>query len=205
MMATRGRRATSSLGQFMAAARPISEAVSTRPGSTPTASLAKSLPWGRMCLPLTAAPPSTMRTWSPSFSVFSWMTIVSAPAGRAAPVKMRDASPGPTARIGSDPAAIDSTTLRRTGSADRIAIHGGDRLRWMVETRGDGFGERAAESLGDGDTLRPERREGGEDPRGGLLDGEHHAASKVPDLPPLLWVKRISVMRRLLSAAFTMS
>ena len=39
--------------------------------------------------------------------------------------------------------------------------------------------------------------EGGEDPRPRFRDRDHHSASKVPDLPPLLCTSRISATRRL--------
>ena len=46
-----------------------------------------------------ALAPVLMLTSSPSASVFSWMTTVSAPRGIGAPVKMRTASPVPTVPV----------------------------------------------------------------------------------------------------------
>jgi hypothetical protein len=88
---------------------------------------------------------------------------------------------------------------------DGIAVHRGDRLRGMRQPRGDRRGEDATERLVERHDFGAERHEGGENPVGCFLNGEHHSASKVPDLPPLLCARRISVMRMVLSTAFTMS
>ena len=113
-IATRGLRRTISQGTFMAAAIPISRAVKTLPAWSKTSPVLKSRPAGRTNLPL--APASRTVTVSPLASVSSWMTIVSAPLGTGAPVKMRAASPGPTLPWNPLPAADSPTTFRSTGS-----------------------------------------------------------------------------------------
>ena len=57
-----------------------------------------------------------MTVRSPSFaSVFSWITIASAPAGTGPPVKMRTVSPGPTLPSKASPAGASPMTLRVAG------------------------------------------------------------------------------------------
>ena len=65
-------------------------------------------------------------TVSPSRVVFSWMTIVSAPGGSTPPVKMRAASPAPTAPSNGCPAATSPIELeprRRAAPHRRRARH----------------------------------------------------------------------------------
>ena len=75
--------------------------------------------------PLSSSPPS-VRT-------FSWMAIVSAPSGTGAPVKMRTASPGPTAPANSLSGRRHAghrqprRHLRHVRGAHRIAVHGRSR------------------------------------------------------------------------------
>ncbi len=90
-MATRGLRATDSHGTLAAAARPTSRGVITRPARKTTSPSRKSMPALRTCRPGFA---SFMVMRSPATSVSSWITTVSAPSGRGAPVKMRTHSPG---------------------------------------------------------------------------------------------------------------
>ena len=52
---------------------------------------------------------------SPSRRTSSWMTIASAPSGIGAPVKMRTASPGPTAPLKARPAADSPITVKAAG------------------------------------------------------------------------------------------
>ncbi len=92
--AMRGLRATISQGWFIAAARPMSRAVSRRPARIITSPSRKSMPASRMCCPLGVL--SSIRTVSPSRVVSSWMTMASAPAGTGPPVKIRTASPAAT-------------------------------------------------------------------------------------------------------------
>ena len=76
-----------------------------------------------------------------SASAFSWITIASAPAGTAPPVKMRTASPGPTATVqiaarrGLADDAERPADLRGVGGAHGIAVHGRDRHRRLVAPR----------------------------------------------------------------------
>ena len=114
-MPTRGRRWTNSHGRFIAAARPMSRArqpparraAARRPRRNRARRGGRS---GR------AARLRRTRTRSPSRSVSSWMTIVSAPAGNGAPVKMRAASPAPTCPPNPAPAGTSATMRSSTGT-----------------------------------------------------------------------------------------
>ncbi len=95
--------------------------------------------------------------------------------------------------------------LLEVGGAHGVAVHGRDGDRRLRHPGDDVGREHPAEGVDDVDLFRRKGFEGAGDPRQGLLDGNHHAPSKVPDLPPLLWVRRMSVRVMARSTALHMS
>src|SRR5262245_11169059 len=126
----------------MAAASARSRSLSRRPLASSAVPCLKSSPATRMCRPL-PVPVATM-TASPSLVAFSWITMVSAPGGSTPPVKMRAASPGPTAPATGCPAATSPTSLSRAGTSATSAA----RTAWpaMGETPAGGCVRNAARS-----------------------------------------------------------
>ena len=150
------------------------------------------------------------------------MTIASAPSGIGAPVKMRTASPGPTAPSKARPAADSPITVRVAGAdavsagAQRVAVHGGVGERRLGAQRLEVAGEHAAVSRFKRDLFLLERRlGGGEHARERLLDRDHcahrrlsfgsFAARHSPDLPPRFSISRTPSMLMPRSIALAMS
>ena len=106
--ATRGRRPTVTCVRPSVARIPISAAPIGRPGSSTRSPSRTSSPAGRTKAPGTTVPRSAITPSRASTS--SCGTTASAPSGSGAPVKMRTASPAPTARVGRLPAMTRSTT-----------------------------------------------------------------------------------------------
>ena len=117
--ATRGARCTRTKVRPCAASTATSPARIGAPGVTTASPTAMSSPARRTCWPGRAT--TFTATASPERSVSSCMTTESAPAGMAAPVKMRLACPGPTGRDGTAPAAMVSITVSSTGEPGRAA------------------------------------------------------------------------------------
>ena len=87
---------------------------------------------------------------------------------------------------------------------DGVAVHGGDRGGGMGNPGGHVPGEHPAEGIGKAHLLGRQGLDSRKHVPEGFFDGDH-SASKVPDLPPALWTRRMSVMRMERSAAFSMS
>ena len=89
-------------------------------------------------------------TVSPSRAVFSWITTVSVPGGSTPPVKMRAASPAPTAPPNGPPGRDLADELQAHGrcgdvrGAHRVAVHGGNIGRRLRAQRREIRGEHAA-------------------------------------------------------------
>ncbi len=126
MIATSGRRHTSTAAAPTAASMPISREVSTWPARSTVSPRARSLPAKAMNWPETAGrrtaiagtPPSPPSPTPSTVSVCSTMTTASAPRGAMPPVAIRVAVPGLTVRRGAVPG------VRISGFSTRIA---GDR------------------------------------------------------------------------------
>src|SRR6059058_5426314 len=112
--ATLGRFRTRMRARPSDARRPISAARSSVPFVRMTSPAFKSSPALRTAIPVGVA--AAIVTTSFALSVSSTRTTVSAPSGIGAPVMMRIASPGPTARSGNAPAATSPTTRSSTGA-----------------------------------------------------------------------------------------
>ena len=125
----------------MPAASDRSRSVRRVPSASSTSPSRKSMPAGRICRPGRAA--SVMVMPPPSTTVSSWMMTASAPSGITPPVKIRTASPAPTALSNGRPAATSPITLSRAatcrgvGRAHRIAVHRRHRLRRLGAQRRD--------------------------------------------------------------------
>jgi hypothetical protein len=109
--ATFGRRTTLTFERPIDASTPISACRSQVPRGRTTSPRRRSSPACRTATPCGVA--ALIATVSEPLSVSSTRTTVSAPSGIGAPVMMRIASPGPTARPGTEPAATAPTTRRR--------------------------------------------------------------------------------------------
>ncbi len=138
-MATTGLRRTASVSCPMAAASVSACASRLRPLRRSIWPCVKSTPRART-LAIGFAGSRTI-TSSPSRSVFSWMTTVSAPSGSGAPVKMRTASRAASRPRWPRPAAdvADDLEARRNGGEIgrlyRVAVHGG-RREWRLRELG---------------------------------------------------------------------
>ena len=117
-------------------------------------------------------------TFAPSRSVFSWMTMASAPSGTGAPVKMRTAWPSLTVPEKGCPAAASPMTasvagqLGHVGNPDCVAVHGGGIERRLGDERLQRFRQHAAARLLDGDGLGLGRGHAVEDALQGFFDRE---------------------------------
>ena len=125
-----------------------------------------------------AATASRTRIASPSRSAFSWIRTASAPSGTGAPVKMRTASPGPSAPAKRSPARDMPTTLSRApdcrlGGAHGVAVHGGGgegRLRQRRAARSSA--STRPDASASGTVSAGKRLDAGEKPRDRLVDRE---------------------------------
>ena len=104
------------------AAAAIAPACTSAPLHTSLSPSRKSPPWRRICLPITFGPSPLKFIKLPSARASSCTSIVSAPTGTCAPVKMRAACRLPIVPANGAPAALSPTGENGPGkSAKRMA------------------------------------------------------------------------------------
>ena len=114
---TRGRGWASTSVTPIPASTPRWPGVITSPGENTGSPTRRSSPATRTASPADTSAPSATRAPSSRRVVCSTITTASAPSGIGAPVKMRMASPGCSARSAGWPAATSATTGSTTGDA----------------------------------------------------------------------------------------
>ena len=131
---------------------------------------------------------SSRSTASPSTVTSSTWSTASAPAGSAAPVEIRNASPAPTAASAGAPARDSPVTFSRRPAGpggDRVAVHRAVGEGGHVAGGGDVLGQDAVERVGDRDVLRRQRPHLGEHLGAGGVDRERGHAAIIAQSRPL--------------------
>ena len=210
--ATTGRRATATRGASIAASSARSTGRSRRGAATRAPAGSRRRPGG---CSRRRSRPRGRRSRRRRASASSWITTRSAPSGTGAPVKIRTASPGPTAPAKRAPAVETPTTRSRAPGTPRLRR--GPRSRPSPRRRTaagrakptTSRRQHAPGGLGQRHLLGAERRERARSSRAcasATLDQRpRHGASKRPDLPPSLSASRISPITMPRSTAFSMS